>query len=79
MQEVPQDIDGRAICPHEDAVKWNPWNKVVQCHRCGEQFAPISRIDAVVDYATEQMATLAQRIQAIENLPGVREALDANS
>lgn len=35
-----QDVDGRATCPHQDAVKWNPWNKVVQCHRCGQVFAP---------------------------------------
>lgn len=25
-------------CLHEDAVKWNPYNKVVSCHRCGEIF-----------------------------------------
>ncbi|HET8909139.1 MAG TPA: hypothetical protein VFN11_19460 [Ktedonobacterales bacterium] len=21
---------------------WNPYNKIVQCHRCGETFVPIS-------------------------------------
>ena len=40
VQEVMQDIGGRATCPHEDAVRWNPWNKVVQCHRCGQVFVP---------------------------------------
>ena len=25
-------------CLHEDAVKWNPHNNVVQCHRCGQVF-----------------------------------------
>ena len=29
-------------CLHEDAVKWNPYNEVVQCHRCGEVFIPQS-------------------------------------
>lgn len=27
-------------CVHEDAVKWNAYNKVVQCHRCGQVFTP---------------------------------------
>ena len=27
-------------CSHEDAVKWNPYNKVVQCHKCGQIFTP---------------------------------------
>ena len=27
-------------CKHQEAVKWNPWNKVVQCHRCGRIFVP---------------------------------------
>jgi hypothetical protein len=26
-------------CVHEDAVKWNPFNGAVQCHRCGAVFA----------------------------------------
>lgn len=25
-------------CRHEDAVMWNPYNRVVQCHRCGWVF-----------------------------------------
>jgi len=31
-------------CKHEEAVKWNEFNKVVQCHKCGEQFVPTSTI-----------------------------------
>jgi len=27
-------------CIHQEAVKWNPYNKVVQCHKCGEIFVP---------------------------------------
>lgn len=27
---------GTVECEHpDDGVMWNPWNKVVQCHRCG--------------------------------------------
>lgn len=27
-------------CEHQEAVKWNPYNKVVQCHKCGLIFVP---------------------------------------
>jgi len=27
-------------CLHQEAVKWNPYNKVVQCHKCGQVFMP---------------------------------------
>lgn len=27
-------------CPHGEAVRWNPFNQVVQCHRCGWVFTP---------------------------------------
>jgi ribosomal protein S27E len=27
-------------CEHGDAVKWNPENRVVQCHKCGQIFIP---------------------------------------
>lgn len=27
-------------CPHGEAVFWNPYNQVVQCHRCGWVFIP---------------------------------------
>jgi hypothetical protein len=24
------------VCDHpSDAIMWNPWNLVIQCHRCG--------------------------------------------
>lgn len=34
-------------CKHEDAVKWNPYNQVVQCHRCGLMFVPATDADYV--------------------------------
>lgn len=36
-------------CRHEDAVYWNQYNRVVQCHRCGQVF--------VVGNATEQLVS----------------------
>jgi hypothetical protein len=27
-------------CSHGEAVKWNSYNKVVQCHSCGQLFVP---------------------------------------
>lgn len=32
------------ICYHEDSVKWNPENHVVQCHRCGKVMTPSKRV-----------------------------------
>lgn len=29
-------------CMHQDAVQWNEFNRVVQCHRCGVVFVPIT-------------------------------------
>jgi hypothetical protein len=29
------------LCNHPDAVRWNPQNKVVQCHVCGQVWVPL--------------------------------------
>lgn len=29
-------------CLHQEAVMWNPYNGVVQCHRCGVTFVPMT-------------------------------------
>lgn len=34
-------------CTHGDAVKWNPYNEVVQCHKCGQVFVSATELDAV--------------------------------
>lgn len=30
----------RKECSHFEAVKWNPYNGVVQCHVCGHVYVP---------------------------------------
>lgn len=33
-------------CEHAkevDCVKWNPFNKVVQCHSCGHVYLPVTK------------------------------------
>ncbi len=27
-------------CVPNESVKWNPYNKVVQCHKCGKIYVP---------------------------------------
>ena len=27
-------------CKPNDSVMWNPYNKVVQCHKCGHIYVP---------------------------------------
>lgn len=37
----PRAFAASAECPHDDgAIKWNQWNKVFQCHKCGLIFVP---------------------------------------
>lgn len=31
---------GEQKCEHAEAVYWNPYNAVVQCHKCGQVFVP---------------------------------------
>lgn len=39
QDEIKQCLHA-AEAGYEDAVKWNPGNHLVQCHRCGEVFVP---------------------------------------
>lgn len=59
MQNNEQDDSTR--CVHEDAVKWNPYNKVVQCHRCGKQFTPKEITPAVAVYAFGAWLTMREQ------------------
>lgn len=36
-----------AECDHPgDAIYWNPYDRVVQCHRCGAEYAERTRLEA---------------------------------
>lgn len=39
----------RTDCEHGEPVLWNPYNGVVQCHRCGEVFVPASEVREAVE------------------------------
>jgi hypothetical protein len=67
---------GTTDCKHGDAVYWNLFNQVVQCHRCGQVFAPLG-------------LTAAQAKSLLDSLdgewgidpdkhPGIQAALEAN-
>lgn len=68
-QDTPGVVNGKP-CIHEDAVKWNPYNGIVQCHRCGEQFVPVG----VVAQVRAEMDKLAAAIQAETGYPQTVEA-----
>ena len=49
--EVPIQPD-EVTCNH-DAIEWNPYNQVVQCHRCGEHWKPQPHPDELVERLLE--------------------------
>lgn len=42
-------------CNQPDAVFWNPYNRVVQCHACGQVWTPMPNGEEVRQYPQEQM------------------------
>jgi hypothetical protein len=42
-------------CKHEEAVYWNPYNKVVQCHKCGQVFVPEHQLESNLEFLSEQV------------------------
>ena len=38
--EVKETDTIKTDCHCGETVKWNPYNKVVQCHNCGQIFVP---------------------------------------
>ena len=42
---MKQELVDLPCCGYTDAsaVKWNPLNGVVQCHNCGQTYAPLQR------------------------------------
>jgi hypothetical protein len=57
-------------CLHENAVFWNPYNEVVQCHRCGEQFEPKRECDCNKDDIKDLCAELTALSQQNDKLLG---------
>jgi len=53
---------GEIDCTHGNAVKWNPYNEVVQCHKCGQVFVSATELDAVRKEEQQKMAKLASEI-----------------
>jgi hypothetical protein len=59
------------LCDHPDAVRWNPQNKVVQCHVCGQVWVPLHGTPDVLyrelvlrEQARLHDATAAQQVPA---------------
>lgn len=40
-----KDVEPQSECKHGEPVYWNPYNKVVQCHKCGQVFKPTSEMN----------------------------------
>jgi len=49
---------GEIDCTHGNAVKWNPYNEVVQCHKCGQVFVSATELDAVRKEVAEEMTNM---------------------
>lgn len=47
------------VCQHGDAVKWNAWNGVVQCHRCGTAF-PVTEDICSMCYGTGMLSDIGK-------------------
>ncbi len=48
-----------SLCNHVNAVKWNPFNGVVQCHICGQVWAPLAEVgDQYKDQVTVEQERL---------------------
>lgn len=54
-------MSDNGCCNHEEAVYWNPFNRVVQCHKCGQVFVPedktidISKLEQNIEFLSEQV------------------------
>jgi protein-arginine kinase activator protein McsA len=46
-QEIEQEPVALPCCGYTDAsaVKWNPLNRIVQCHNCGQTYTPPQRTE----------------------------------
>jgi hypothetical protein len=60
MADVGEDA-GPESCVHQDAVKWNSYNRVVQCHRCGQVFVPGTPRERDLEQVLARLAMLEKR------------------
>ena len=60
-------------CTHGDAVKWNPYNEVVQCHKCGQVFVSATELDAVRKEAFE--AGYRKAIESENLIPAIQKEI----
>lgn len=69
-QEIEQEPVALHCCGYTDAstVKWNPFNRIVQCHNCGQTYTPSQR--TWVGLTDEEIETIADKV-ANENFVGV--------
>ena len=73
-------------CEHGEAVYWNQFNQVVQCHRCGQVFGPqdsavlarAQRIEAVALLMLQEYEDMAPSGVEVTSLPwkDLRQALE---
>ncbi len=52
-EKIENPEDSNKICTCSVAVKWNSYNKVVQCHQCGQIFKPQQQIINKVEVKNE--------------------------
>jgi ribosomal protein L37AE/L43A len=78
-QEIEQEPIALHCCGYTDAsaVKWNPFNGVVQCHNCGQTYTPPQRKpltdDLLTDLWYKQSLDWMEFARAIEAAHGIKE------
>lgn len=46
MSDIVKQYEASPCCGKDPiAVKYNPFNKVVQCHACGQVYVPVAEAD----------------------------------
>jgi hypothetical protein len=78
-QRTEQEPVKLPCCGYADAsaVKWNPFNGVVQCHNCGQTYTPPQRKpltdDLLTDLWYKQSLDWMEFARAIEAAHGIKE------
>jgi hypothetical protein len=69
-------------CEHGEAVKWNPYNQAVQCHKCGTIFGPVLETVSDLDVIRELQVlalhdVVAYHVVSLAKTHGLKKALMA--